>query len=181
MKRKMKTQDLCMIGLFVAIIAIVAQISIPMPYGVPMSLQTFIIPLAGVILGAKRGATATIGYVILGAIGLPVFAEFSGGIGVIFGYTGGFIIGFPFMAYFAGYGTEKGGIPWLISGLLIGIIIDYSLGIAMFMLITGSSLKVAFVACVLPFIPLQIVKTILVGIIGTKCRKALIRGGLITT
>lgn len=180
MKRKFSTKDLSMIGLFVAIIAIVSQIVIPMPYGVPMTLQTFIVPLAGVILGSKRGALAAGIYSILGAIGVPVFSQFMGGLGIVFGPTGGFIIAFPIMAFFAGLGMEKGGKRWLIGGLALAIIVEYIFGIAMFMIVTGSSVGVALVACVLPFIPTEIIKAVLVGTVGVRCRNALIKGGIIS-
>ena len=77
-KTNFKTLDLCMIGVVTAVIVIMAQISIPMPLGVPMTMQTFAITLAGVILGSKKGAVASLIYVLLGAVGVPVFANFSG-------------------------------------------------------------------------------------------------------
>ena len=78
-KTNFKTLDLCMIGVVTAVIVIMAQISIPMPLGVPMTMQTFAITLAGIILGSKKGAVASLIYVLLGAVGVPVFANFSGG------------------------------------------------------------------------------------------------------
>ena len=77
-KTNFKTLDLCMIGVVTAVIVIMAQISIPMPLGVPMTMQTFAITLAGIILGSKKGAVASLIYVLLGAVGVPVFANFSG-------------------------------------------------------------------------------------------------------
>lgn len=78
-KSKFTTQDLCMIGALTAVIVIMAQISIPMPLGVPMTMQTFAITLAAVILGSRKSALATTIYVLLGAVGVPVFANFRGG------------------------------------------------------------------------------------------------------
>ena len=74
-KTNFKTLDLCMIGVVTAVIVIMAQISIPMPLGVPMTMQTFAITLAGIILGSKKGAVASLIYVLLGAVGVPVFAN----------------------------------------------------------------------------------------------------------
>ena len=68
-------QNICLTGLFSAIIVIMAQIAIPMPLGVPMTMQTFAVTLAGIILGSKFGALSTFIYMLLGAIGLPVFAN----------------------------------------------------------------------------------------------------------
>lgn len=98
-KTNFKTLDLCMIGVVTAVIVIMAQISIPMPLGVPMTMQTFAITLAGIILGSKKGAVASLIYVLLGAVGVPVFANFSGGYQLLVGPTGGFIISFPIMAF----------------------------------------------------------------------------------
>ena len=103
-KTNFKTLDLCMIGVVTAVIVIMAQISIPMPLGVPMTMQTFAITLAGIILGSKKGAVASLIYVLLGAVGVPVFANFSGGYQLLVGPTGGFIISFPIMAFIIAFG-----------------------------------------------------------------------------
>ena len=78
-KSKISIQDICSIAIMTALIAVMAQISIPMPLGVPMTMQTFAITLAGIVLGSKRGALSAIVYLLLGAVGVPVFAGFSGG------------------------------------------------------------------------------------------------------
>lgn len=101
-----KIQDLCYIALFAAMIAVLAQISIPLPAGVPLTLQTLAVPLAGLVLGRKRGTLATLVYLLLGAAGVPVFAGMKGGIHILFGMTGGFLVSFPLMAYAAGLGIE---------------------------------------------------------------------------
>ena len=73
---KLSTQDITQIGLMTAAIAVLAQISIPMPAGVPMTMQTFAVPLAGILLGAKKGTFATVAYLLLGAVGVPVCSPF---------------------------------------------------------------------------------------------------------
>ncbi len=87
---KFSVRDICYAGLFAAVIAVMAQISIPMPLGVPMTMQTFAITLAAVVLGSKLSAIATLVYLLLGAVGVPVLANFSGGIDKFVGPTGGF-------------------------------------------------------------------------------------------
>ncbi|MEM1485887.1 biotin transporter BioY [Oscillospiraceae bacterium PP1C4] len=178
-KERISTRDLCLIGLFTAIICVLGQISIPMPYGVPMTMQTFVIPLAGVILGHKKGTFSVLIYVLLGAIGVPVFAGFKCGIGIVFGPTGGFILSFPLMALLAGIGAQKNNKIWLWSGLAFGSIVNFLCGMIMFSLNTGKSFTTAFVACVLPFIPTAIIKIILVGVIGVQCKRILERNALI--
>ena len=94
---KFSVRDICYAGLFAAVIAVMAQISIPMPLGVPMTMQTFAITLAAVVLGSKLSAIATLVYLLLGAVGVPVLANFSGGIDKFVGPTGGFLISFHFL------------------------------------------------------------------------------------
>lgn len=91
-----KTYDMVYIAVFAVLIAICSWISIPMT--VPFTLQTFAVFLAVGVLGGKRGSLAVLIYILLGAVGIPVFAGFSGGIGQLLGNTGGYIIGFLFSA-----------------------------------------------------------------------------------
>lgn len=173
---KISIQDICMIALCTAVIAIMAQISIPMPLGVPMTMQTFAITLAAVVLGSKKGCIASLIYVLLGMIGIPVLAGFSGGIQHIVGPTGGFLISFPIMAYIIGLGIDKlkdvkGG---FVLCIIAGTVVNYIIGVMMFCLLTSSSVVVGFTACVLPFIPTAIIKAILAAAIGLQIRKRLV-------
>ena len=109
MKKNSKTLRICYIAIFTAIICVISQLpGIPLPGGVPMTLQTLVIPLAGLILGPLDGFVATLLYILLGIVGLPVFSGFTGGIGIVMGATGGFIVSFPLMALFAGLGDRLG-------------------------------------------------------------------------
>ena len=125
---KLSTRDLCYIGFFAAIIAICAQITIPQPGGVPFTLQAWAVALSGLILGPKNGTLAVFVYILLGAAGAPVFAGFSGGLGVIMRPTGGFILSFPIMALLAGLGESKGGTCWPLLGLAAGTIFNWACG-----------------------------------------------------
>ncbi len=175
-KSKFSVQDICFIAVFTAVIAIMAQISIPMPLGVPITMQTFAITLAAIVLGSKRGAISTLIYVLLGTIGVPVFANFTGGAQYLVGPTGGFLISFPIMALIIGLGVDKfkdakGG---FVSCIVLGTVINYVIGVLMFCLMTGSSLTVGITACVLPFIPTAIIKAIVAVILGLQIRKRLV-------
>ena len=166
MKKKFFTiQELCIIGLTTALICVIAPFSFPMPLGVPMTLQSFIIALMAIILGSKRGATATLIYILLGAFGLPVFSNFTGGWQCLIGPTGGFILSFPIMAYVIGLGSS------LLLQIFLGTTLNFACGIVMFCLVTKSSFTVGFTTCVLPFIPLTIIKCFLSYIIGINIRK----------
>ncbi|MCF2679424.1 biotin transporter BioY [Faecalicatena contorta] len=173
---KISVQDICSIALCTAVIAIMAQISIPMPLGVPMTMQTFAITLAAVVLGSKKGGISTLIYVLMGAVGIPVYAGFAGGFQHIAGPTGGFIISFPVMAFIIGLGVDKfrnvkGG--FLIC-LILGTLINYVIGVLMFCLLTQSPVGVGISACVLPFIPTAIIKAALASILGLKIRERLV-------
>ena len=167
-KSKMSVRDICYAGLFAAVIAVMAQISIPMPLGVPMTMQTFAITLAAVVLGAKLSALSSLIYLILGAVGIPVLANFSGGFDKFVGPTGGFLISFPLMAFIIGWGAEhrkdfKG--AYLLA-LVVGTLVNYVVGVALFCVVTNGSVAAGITACVLPFIPTAIIKAVLASIIG---------------
>lgn len=172
--------DLCYISLFTALIAVLAQISIPLPGGVPLTLQTLAVPLAGIVLGPKRGTFSALLYLLLGAIGLPVFANFTGGLGIILGVTGGFIISFPIMALFAGYASTKSmKSPTLWMWLILGALVNYAIGTVWCMFVAGLDLVGALAACVLPFIPTAILKIVLTGIFGTMLRNTLMKANVL--
>ncbi|MCR4672563.1 MAG: biotin transporter BioY [Lachnospiraceae bacterium] len=181
---RVSTRDITFTAMCTAIIAVFAQITIPMPLGVPMTMQTFAVPFTAIMVGRKRGTAASFIYLLIGLIGVPVFAGFGAGPGTLFGVTGGFLFSFPLMAWCAGKGAEaysrilaadnkKRGAAWLRVwiGLIAGAVINYAVGVLWFMLITKGSFLTAFYACVLPFIPTSVIKIILAGIAGVKARK----------
>lgn len=166
---KISIQDICSIAIMTAITVVLAQISIPMPLGVPMTMQTFAVTLAGIVLGAKRGAISMIIYVLLGAIGVPVLANFSGGFQHLIGPTGGFLLSFPIMAYLIGIGTkmrkQKG---MFLLFLILGTAANYAIGVLMFCILMKASVWTGITACVLPFIPTAIIKAAVASILGLK-------------
>ena len=171
-KSKLSVQEVCLVALCTAVMVIMAQISIPMPMGVPMTMQTFAVTLAAVVLGAKKGALSAFVYILLGAVGLPVLAGFTGGIQYFAGPTGGFLISFPLMAFVIGLGVDrfrevKGGFLLCLIG---GTIVNYVIGVLMFCLLMDSSVMTAVSACVLPFVPTAVIKAVLASVIGLKIR-----------
>ncbi len=176
-KTKLSIQDLTMIALCTAVIAVMAQISIPMPMGVPMTMQTFAITLAAVILGAKKGTLATLTYLLLGAVGAPVFAGFTGGFQYFVDPTGGFLLSFPLMAFAIGYGAERcHHSKWVyVLWLALGTAVNYVIGVLFFCLITKSGVMTGVTACVLPFIPTAVIKAVLASVMGFKIRERLVR------
>ncbi|MDO5521342.1 MAG: biotin transporter BioY [bacterium] len=178
-KSKMQTKTIAQIGLFTAVLAICSQISIPLPTGVPVTLQTLGIALAGYVLGAKF-ATYSLGiYIILGAVGAPIFAGFSGGPGFITSPAGGFIWGFLFLAFFCGVGCrQKNKLLSIVYGVA-GLVVCHLFGVVQFMLVA----KVNFVASVLavsaPFLIKDIISIVLAYGIALQVRKALIASNLL--
>lgn len=171
----LKTRDLTQCAMFAAVMAICAQISIRLPFSpVPFTMQVFACVLAGYMLGSKKGFIALIIYVLVGAFGVPVFAGLAGGVSIITGPTGGFIIGFPIIAFATGYAVEKyKNMKMIIMIILIANFIDYALGTAQFMFVMNTGIKQALAACVLPFIILDIVQIFMAVTIGLRVRKVI--------
>ncbi|WP_195515073.1 biotin transporter BioY [Paraclostridium bifermentans] len=168
---KRKTLDIVYCGIFATITAILSQIAIPLPGGVPLTLQTFAVSLVGILLGSKKGFISILVYILMGAIGLPVFSGFSAGIGAIVGPTGGFILSFPIMSFIIGLVCERTDNKILIFlGMILASIPNYLAGAFQFSLVTGSSFYNAFLVSVLPFILLGIIKAALATIIGSILR-----------
>ncbi len=152
-------RTLIQIALFAAILAIFSQISIPLPMGVPLTLQTFAVALTGYFLGAKHGTIAAGVFLALGAIGLPVFAGFTGGLGHLIGVTGGFLWGFLPMTFLCGIALS---LPCrfprplaIILTILLNILalaICHLFGIIQFTLVTKSGFLTAFLTVSLPYL-----------------------------
>ena len=165
--------NLCLMSLFTAVTAIMAQISIPMPFGVPLTMQTFAITLSGILLGSKKATTTTIIYMLLGAVGLPVFANMTGGWQSFVSPASGFLLSFPLMAYIIGYFFETQKKSLHILGLFLGNIANFICGLFMFCVLTGSSIPVGITTCVLPFLPATIIKAVLAYWIGLHLKHRL--------
>jgi len=171
---KSKTKQLTLCSLFATLTAILSQISIPLPFTpVPINLATLSVLLAGAILGKKGGAISQIVYALLGAVGLPVYANFLSGIGILIGPTGGYIIGYIIAAFVVGIIVEKSekNLKTYLLSMCLGIIACYILGTAWFMYVTNNNLISALTLCVLPFIPGDIIKIIFGACIANRLKK----------
>lgn len=172
---KSKTEQLTITALFAALTSVLSQIQLPIGV-IPINLAMLSVFMTGTILGWKLGAVSQIVYVLLGAVGLPVFAGFSGGIGIIKGPTGGYIIGYVVAALVIGLITEKvPGNRYLITAIAIfaGIIVCYALGTAWFIYVQKSTLSIAMKYCVLPFIPGEIAKMAIAVVASVRLKKIL--------
>lgn len=173
---KSKTYDMVYIGVFAVLIAICSWISIPTV--VPFTLQTFAVFLAVGVLGGKRGSLAVLVYVLLGAIGIPVFSGFTGGMGILMGNTGGYIIGFIFSALLM-WGMEKlfGRKTWVLAlTMILGLVVCYAFGTVWFMVVyAGNAGAVGLMTvlgwCVFPFILPDLVKIALALVLSRRLSK----------
>lgn len=173
-----RTYDVAYIGIFTALITICSWISIPA--AIPFSLQTFAVFLAVSILGGKRGTLSVVVYVLLGAIGIPVFAEFTGGIGIILRSTGGYIIGFIFSALVMWFMESLFGRKLWVQGIsmVLGLIACYAVGTAWFMFVymrdTGAvGLTTVLGWCVVPFVIPDALKIVLALMLSSALKKPL--------
>lgn len=147
---KTKTYNLVSCGVMTALIAVLSQISIPLPSGVPITLQTFVIALAGFFLGSGFSAVSVAAFIVLGAVGLPVFSGFKGGLSVLTGLTGGFIFGFILLAVFCGFKRDK---LWLnIIFSVIGLALCHLCGTIQYMLLANMEFIPAFLLVSAPYL-----------------------------
>lgn len=175
---KFRTVDMAYIALFAVMIAVCSWISIPAT--VPFTLQTFGVFLAVGVLGGKRGTLAVLVYLLLGIVGLPVFAGFSGGIGCLLGTTGGYIVGFLFSALVM-WAMERflGKKPWVLAlSMVLGLIVCYAFGTVWFMQVyaktTGAiGIWTALGWCVFPYIVPDLVKIVLAMVLCKRLAAAI--------
>lgn len=172
-----KTLDLVLIAAGAALIAVCSWISIPT--AVPFTMQTFAIFLILLLLGGKRGTASLIVYLLLGAAGVPVFAEFTGGAGILLGNTGGYLFGFLCIGLIDWVAERLFGnrIQVQIAGLVIGLAVCYTFGTAWFMILYTRAngavgLGTVLSWCVLPFILPDLLKMALAFLIARRVSAA---------
>ena len=162
---RFSAKDMAYIAVFTALLAVCSWIAIPMPWGVAYTLQTLGVFLAVGVLGGKRGTLAVVVYLLLGAMGVPVFSGFQGGTAALLGTTGGYIAGFLFSALVM-WMLEKllgRSLPALALSMVLGLAVCYAFGTAWYMAVyTRSNGAVALGTvlgwCVVPYIIPDLVK-----------------------
>ena len=175
---KGKTYDIVYIGVFAVLMAICSWISIPTV--IPFTLQTFAVFLTVGVLGGRRGSLAVLVYILLGAIGIPVFSGFTGGMGIILNNTGGYIIGFIFTALVM-WAMEKmlGRKTWILAlSMVIGLAVCYAFGTVWFMVVYTRDMGAVGLAtvlgwCVIPFIIPDIIKIVLAVLLSRRISRAI--------
>lgn len=177
-KAAFSIKEIVLVGMFAAILAVISQISLPMPTGVPITIQVFGIALVGAALGARLGTTATVVYILLGAIGLPIFANFTGGLDKIIGVTGGYIWAWPIMAFLCGIrprtASKSTNLVIHIILALVGLMIVETIGGLQWHYIGGSmSIKAIAIYSLTAFVPKDIIITIVAVFLAIPIRQAI--------
>ena len=170
----LRSLDMADIALFSVLMAVCAWTSVPMP-PVPFTLQTFAVFLTLTTLGGRRGTYAVIVYLLLGAVGLPVFAGFQGGLATLLGATGGYILGFLFSALV--YRLSEHNLPPLLSCLL-GLAVCYIFGTVWYLAVyartfTPAAIVSALGLCIAPFVLPDLVKLALALTLSRKLKPRL--------
>lgn len=185
-----------MTAMMTAFTAICAVISVPLPFSpVPVSLATLAVLICGGLIGPKYGSLSQLVYLLLGAIGVPIFHNFTGGMGILLGPTGGFLFGYIFMAFVFGLLTEivlkskrTGFVKssptaatsqikltvFIFLAAVIATITCYIPGLLWFMVVTGNGIGAAASMAVLPFIPVDLFKCIVAALLVRRLRPHLI-------
>ena len=172
---KIKSKELRLLttaALFTALLCITAPFSINIG-PIPISLATFTVYLAAAVLGWKGGCLAVAAYLVLGAVGLPVFSGFMGGAERLIGPTGGYLIGYLPCALTVGLVSDyakKFRYVFDVLGMILGTVILYALGTIWFMFVSGNSLSYSLAACVYPFIAGDLIKIVCAALVAEVVR-----------
>lgn len=184
--KKLTTYQLTLTAVMTAVICVLSPISLSIPISpVPISLGSMAVYLAVTVLGMKLGTISCGLYLLLGLIGLPVYAGGSAGADKLFGPTGGYLIGFLFLALIAGafvgrFPEKKGkNIAFAMAGMVLGTIVLYILGTAWLAYSAGMDFQAALWAGVIPFIPGDLVKMVAAVLVGNILRTRLLQAGLL--
>ena len=182
--KSQKTMQMAEIALMSAVLCVISPFTIPVPASpVPLSLALFGVYLAAVLLGAKKSALSVFIYLLLGAVGLPVFSGFSGGIGVLAGPTGGYLVGYLLCAVIVGLVTEaairvgKWQFAQGVLALILGTLTCYLFGTIWFLVIMKGTYTVeqALVVCVVPYLLFDAIKIVAAASIAIPIQRILRR------
>ncbi len=177
-----KVKQMAVIGLMTAVVCVIAPFSLHIPVSpVAISLGSMAVYFAVTVLGMKRGTVSVLLYILLGLAGLPVFTDFSGGAAKLFGPSGGYIVGYIFLALIFGFFVEhwKNHLGMNIVGAVLGTLVLYLFGTVWLGCQLGLDFMAALWAGVIPFIPGDIVKLTIAMAVGVQLRKRLLKANLV--
>lgn len=173
-RKNNKINDMVFVSLFAAVIAVSAQIAVPVG-AIPFTLQTMSVLVAAALLGFKRGVASIAVYILLGVVGLPVFSGFKGGIGALAGPTGGYIVGFLLVGFIVGLAVDKLGRKFtvMIISMSAGLVMCYTFGTLWFVFSTGTDFLSALMLCVVPYVIFDVLKIIGSALLVSRLNKVL--------
>lgn len=178
-KTKSNIYPLAMTAMMAAVISAVSPFAVPIG-PISLSLCTLLLYMTPYILGWQRGALATLVFILLGMVGMPVFTGFQGGIGKVLGPTGGYIAGYIPLVIITGLAIRffPRNRVFQFLGMIAATAVLYTLGTAWFCVQSQSDLQRALGLCVLPFIPGDLIKMVIAMAAGPELRKQLVRAGV---
>jgi biotin transport system substrate-specific component len=183
-KKTFDLRKMTVVALMAAVMCIVGPFSIPLPVTlVPISFTNLIIFLSVYILGMKSGTLSTVIYLLLGLVGIPVFSGFTGGASKFAGPTGGYLIGFIFLALICGLFADRfHGNRWLyLIGMVLGLAVCYAFGTAWLAVQTNMTFIAALATGVVPFLIGDALKIAVITAAAPQLRKLLLRAGVLQT
>jgi biotin transport system substrate-specific component len=151
--------------------AVFSQIAIPLPIGVPVTLQAFAVVIIAIVLEQKLATLALFIFTLVGGIGVPVFANFNAGIRVIIGPTGGYIIGFIMMAFIIGAASKSNNKWEIFISVYAGLVVDYTIGVAQLAIVAKLSLAQALAGGMYPFVIKDVIAVGLGAIVALKIKR----------
>lgn len=178
---KFSVKQLSLVGLMSAVICILGPWALTVPVSpVAISLGTLAIYFVISVLGMKLGTISVVIYILLGLAGVPVFTNFTGGPGKLFGPSGGYIIGYIFLALIAGFFVDKfeTNLPVYFTGMALGTVVLYVFGTLWMGYQMDFTFTQALMAGVVPYIPGDLIKLIVATAVGIQIRKRLVKAGL---
>lgn len=180
-RKSITTYQLTMLGLMTALLCILGPVSIPISEGVPFSFTNLVIYLMVYLLGGRNGTICVGLYLLIGGIGLPVFSSYGGGIGKLLGPTGGYLIGFIFMAAICGIFLKAGkrNIWIYLLGMVLATLVTYTFGSLWFMFDQKRNLMQTLSVCVFPFLIGDGMKIAAITIIAPLIHKRLVKAGVL--
>lgn len=172
----MKTRNIVFVALMAAVVSVLAQIAIPLPFSpVPFTMQVFGVALAGFILSPAQAFMSMLVYILLGAAGMPVFAQFKAGAAALIGPTGGFLVSYPLAAYIISRtGGRKDGWVFKFIGCAAGLAVIYLIGTIQLSAITGMGITEALYAGTIPFVPFDTAKAGLAAVVAKPVKRAIL-------
>lgn len=182
-KPRLNVKQLALTGLMTSVLCILGPIALNIPISpVPISLGFLGIYFICSVLGTKLGTLSVIVYILLGLAGLPVFTNFTGGPGKLFGPTGGYIIGYIFMALICGFFVDKSGgrLLLILVGMVLGSVVGYLFGTLWLAYQQSIGFVQALFLGVVPYLPFDAAKLIVGAVIGSKLRSRLLQAGLLS-